>query len=111
MICEAGDVVIVPFPFVDRPIVKHRPAAVLSTRDFNTGNGQSMLVMITTAARSRWPSDIALSDLAAAGLERESSVRWKVFTIPNQLILRQVGSLGEKDRRAVRRAARRHLAG
>ena len=111
MICEAGAVVLVPFPFVDRPIAKHRPAAVLSTRDFNADNGQSILVMITTAARSTWPSDVALSDLGAAGLTRQSSVRWKVFTIPNQLILRRLGGLGDKDRRAVRSAARRHLSG
>ena len=106
MICDFGDVVVVPFPFVDLPISKTRPALVLSIEGFNQANGHTALVMITTAAGSTWPSDIEIADRAAAGIVHASFIRWKVFTLPNQIILRRVGALGRKDRTAVTKAAR-----
>lgn len=110
MICDFGDVVVVPFPFVDRPIAKRRPALVLSRESFNAGNGHSILAMITTAARTNWPSDIELSGHTDAGLDHRSVVRWKLFTLPNELIVRQLGRLARRDRTAVVRAARGILA-
>ncbi|MEX0859826.1 MAG: type II toxin-antitoxin system PemK/MazF family toxin [Cucumibacter sp.] len=101
MICEFGDVVVVPFPFVERPISKRRPALVFSTRAFNTENDHSALAMITTAAGSIWPSDIEIADGASAGIAHRSYIRWKLFTLPNRLILRRLGHLGERDRKKV----------
>ena len=101
MICEAGDVVVVPFPFVDIPVNKRRPAVVLSTSVFNGANGQSVLAMITTAAGSAWQSDVAVKDLVSAGLPHNCFVRWKVFTLPNATIVRQLGALGSEDRAAL----------
>ena len=110
MICDFGDVVVVPFPFVDRPISKTRPALVFSRQAFNTGNGHTVLAMITTGAGSVWPSDIEIIDRDAAGIVHPSVIRWKVFTLPNQVILRRVGTLGMKDRAAVKKAARSAFA-
>jgi mRNA interferase MazF len=110
VICEFGDVVVVPFPFVDRPVSKKRPTVVLSTRDFNAANDHSVCAMITTAVGSSWPSDIPIADGASAGLAHQSLIRWKVFTLPNQWILRKVGALAAKDRAAVVRTARKSLA-
>ncbi len=106
MICDFADVVAVPFPFVDRPIVKVRPALVFSGTTFNAENGQSVLAMITTGAGSSWPSDIAITDGAKAGILHPSVIRWKTFTLPNQTILRRLGTLGARDRTAVKRALR-----
>jgi mRNA interferase MazF len=91
----------VPFPFTDHPVAKRRPAAVLSSRAFNDENGHAVLAMITTGARSAWPSDIALTDLGTAGVQHPCVVRWKLFTLPNGLILRKLGALATKDRLAV----------
>ncbi|MBZ0227283.1 MAG: type II toxin-antitoxin system PemK/MazF family toxin [Bauldia sp.] len=110
MICDFGDVVAVPFPFVDRPILKRRPALVLTARAFNADNGQSVLAMITTAAGSSWPSDIEISDGEGAGLMHRSVVRWKLFTLENGALLRKLGTLGSNDRAAVARFARLRLA-
>lgn len=63
--------------------------------------GASVLAMITTAARSRWPSDVAIADLAAAGLPRASFVRLKLFTLENVLLARRIGALAAPDRRRV----------
>jgi mRNA interferase MazF len=111
VICNQGDVVVVPFPFVDRPIAKFRPAVVLSTHDFNAANDHTILAMITTAARSGWPSDIEIGEQAEAGINHRSFVRWKVFTLPNQLVARMIGKLGPRDQAAVSRAVRANLTG
>ncbi len=110
MICDFGDVVVVPFPFVDRPISKRRPALVLSSEDFNDSNGQSVLLMITTGAGSMWPSDTIISDPTAAGLVHRCLVRWKVFSLPNQTMLQRIGRLSEPDLAAIRKGARTSLA-
>ncbi|WP_414675675.1 type II toxin-antitoxin system PemK/MazF family toxin [Methyloceanibacter sp.] len=68
MICEPYSTVVVPFPFIDRALAKPRPALVLSSKNFNEANGHTLLAMITTAARSRWPNDQEISDIEAAGL-------------------------------------------
>ncbi len=109
MIFEAGDVVLVPFPFVDLPVARRRPAVVISGRAFNVAEHQSVLAMVTTAAGSSWSSDTPLSDLATAGLRRPCVVRLKVFTLENRLLDRRLGALGQADRAAVRQAVRSTL--
>jgi mRNA interferase MazF len=109
VICEFGDVAIVPFPFVDKVVAKVRPALVLSKAEFNDQNGHTMLAMITTAKASAWPTDVAIVDGDAAGLRQPSTLRWKVFTLPNDLIQRRAGALGDRDRRAVKAALRKAM--
>jgi mRNA interferase MazF len=61
--------------------------------------------MITTGAQFQWPSHVAIRDYSAAGLNRQCVVRWKVFTLPNDHILKRAGRLVARDRRAVVSAA------
>jgi len=61
--------------------------------------------MITTAARSKWPSDIAIENVKIAGLPRACVIRWKLFTLPNDVILKQAGKLAARDRENVAAAA------
>ena len=98
MICEAGDVVLVPIPFVDLPVARRRPAVVISGRAFNEAEHQSVLAMVTTAAASSWASDTPLTDLPAAGLVAPCVVRLKIFTLENRLLERLLGALGQADR-------------
>jgi len=101
MICEPYATVVVPFPFTDLAVAKKRPALVLSARAFNESNAHTLLAMITTAARSHWPSDHAIEDLPAAGLRVPCVVRLKLFTLENSLLERRIGSLADRDRQAV----------
>lgn len=110
MICDFGDVVVVPFPFVDIAAEKHRPSLILSREGFNNSHGHSICAMITTAARSKWPTDVVIDDLSAAGLSRPCVVRWKLFTLPNNLILKRAGELAARDRDGVASAAKAILA-
>jgi mRNA interferase MazF len=110
VICDFGDVVVVPFPFVDHAAEKRRPSLVLSHAAFNDAHGHSVCAMITTGARSTWPSDIAIKHLQPAGLSRPCVIRWKLFTLPNDFILRRAGQLAPGDRNHVVSATRRILA-
>jgi len=99
VICEAWDVVTVPFPFTDSATQKRRPALILSTKSFN-GHGHSLMAMITSAHQS-WPSDSPLSNLAASGLTQPCVVRLKLFTLDNRLIIKCVGHLADEDKNRV----------
>jgi len=96
MICDLFDIVVVPFPFVDKPASKKRPALVLSNIDFNTA-GYSFLSMITTKQTPVWPGVIQIMDITACGLRSPCLVRFKLFTLDNRLLLRKIGRLGETD--------------
>jgi mRNA interferase MazF len=99
------DVVVVPFPFSDGPALRRRPALVLSRRGA-LGNviGQSVLAMITSAGHRRWPLDVPLADLTAAGLPAPSVVRLKIFTLDDRLVERRVGAFAAPDASTVQGA-------
>jgi mRNA interferase MazF len=101
VISEAGDVVVVPFPFTERPGAKRRPALVLSTSSFNREAGHTVLAMITTKHQPAWPGDVAIRDLERSGLPLSCVVRLKLFTLDNRLMQRRLGHLAEDDRRRV----------
>lgn len=110
MAFEAFDVVVVPFPFMDRKTARHRPALVLSVAGIlNKQVGQSVLAMITSASNSDWPLDVNIQDLDDAGLPSVSVVRMKLFTLDDKLIIRKAGALTKQDRSAVSTALRRLL--
>ena len=103
MICDAFDVVIVPFPFTDLPISRKRPAVVLTAkRPYGEATGQCVIAMVTVAAQSSWPFDRPIIDTAAAGLNRPCVIRMKLFTVDQRLILAKTGTLAEDDRRSIK---------
>jgi len=107
---ERYDVVVVPFPFTDKTTVKRRPAVVLSGAEaFNTQSKHLVLAIITSATDHRWPLDVPIVDLEKAGLNVECSVRFKLFTLDERLILRKAGALSAGDRKAVAAATRKLL--
>ena len=110
MICDFGDVAVVPFPFVDIAAEKRRPSLILSHEAFNKAHRHSICAMITTAVGSKWPSDVAIADLMSAGLHHPCVVRWKLFTLPNDIILRRAGKLAPRDLSLVVSVARTVLA-
>ncbi|MSO77612.1 MAG: type II toxin-antitoxin system PemK/MazF family toxin [Alphaproteobacteria bacterium] len=103
MISDRFDVVLVPFPFSDRSAAKPRPALVLSAEKFNATDGHTILAMITRAVAISWQSDVSITDLATAGLNAPSVVRFKLFTLNNDLVRRRIGMLAAADLAAIRR--------
>jgi mRNA interferase MazF len=94
---DAGDIVEVPFPFIDNNIKKRRPALVLSSAPTNNKQEVFVLAMITSAKRSHWETDVTLKEWKAAGLKNPSIVRWKIFTLEKTLILDKRGKLSDND--------------
>lgn len=77
-----GDVVKVPFPYTDRPTRQYRPALVVAAGELEDVHGLLWVVMITSAENRRWPEDVVISDLKAAGLPAPSVIRTaKIATI------------------------------
>ena len=107
--CEPLDIVVVPFPFTDRPATKRRPAVVVSAARFNAAHQHKILAMITSTI-DRWPSDVALQDWRRSGLSVACWVRFKLFTLYDELIIRKAGALSARDAQAVKDGLRRHLA-
>jgi len=96
MICNCYDVVVVPFPFVDRAKTKRRPALVISNQSFNKAK-HTILAMITTKSQPPWPGDSTIADFKTAGLKLPCIIRLKLFTLDNRFILRRIGRLAHND--------------
>jgi len=103
VIFDRYETVVVPYPFHEIPVTKRRPALVLSSRRFNEQNGQTWVAMITTAKETRWPSDVQIRDLEAAGLRHPCVLRFRFQTLPNTLFVRAIGWLSPFDRLACER--------
>src|SRR4051812_7003181 len=71
---QAYDVIVVPFPYVDRLAEKRRPALVISSAALAT-LGVLWVAMITSAANDPWACDVPIADLERAGLPSASVVR------------------------------------
>jgi mRNA interferase MazF len=69
-----GDVVKVPFPYTDRSTWQSRPALVVST-GLEDAHKLVWVVMITSAENRGWPGDVAITNLAEAGLPAPSVIR------------------------------------
>jgi mRNA interferase MazF len=106
--CDAWDVVVVPFPFVEKAGARKRPALALSARSFNEA-GSTILAMITTRGHRPWPGDTELTDYQAAGLRVPCLVRLKLFTLDNRLLAKKIGRLRAEDRARVLAELRRYF--
>ena len=93
-IFEVGDVVRVPFPFVEREQMRSRPALIISCPHGPDGTIVWTL-MITSAERSAWPGDIAVGDdHALMGLPIPCYVRTaKVAALETASVERRLGKL------------------
>ena len=107
MTCDAFEVVVVPFPFIDSDQSVKRPAAVLSRRAFNA-EGHTVMAMITDARNQPWPLDIRI-DHQSAGLKMPSVVRMKFFTLDNRLVVRAIGRLSPVDQKKLLGSMRKVL--
>ena len=109
MTFEPFDIVVVPFPFTDRKAERRRPALVVSSSEFNRGHRHSILAMITSTS-GEWPSDVVIRDWREAGLTVPCKVRFKLFTLDDDRVLRRLGTLAPRDRQAVGSSLPRWIA-
>ena len=90
-------VVVTRFPFTDLALAKPRPVLIMTDRSFHTASRHAVCSMITTGAQSGWPQDLDILDLGDAGLRKPCVVRAKIFTLPIEALVRQIGALSPRD--------------
>ena len=100
------EVVVVPFPFTDSEKTKKRPALVLSDSSALKVS-KTILAMITTVAHPPWALDTVIKDLDSTGIKAPSIIRFKLFTLDNELIVKKIGSLSSYDRTVISQRMRK----
>lgn len=95
---DVWDIVKVPFPYTSRPVRQSRPAMVIAVRPFSTEGDLLWVLMITSADNRAWPGDVAISDLAKAGLPAPSIVRSAKIATIEAADAQRLGRLPEPDR-------------
>ena len=109
--CKVWDLVRVPFPSTNRPVQQRRPALVVAAPEAPGTPGLLWVLMVTSAANRGWPGDVAISDLAEAGLPAASVVRAAKIATIEARDADPIGALPAADRAAVAAHLRHGLAG
>ena len=96
-----GDLVLVPFPFLDLKTAKRRPALVLASFQPKTLPDFSIIAMVTSQLEGEsLPGDYLLQKWESAGMLHPSKIRLaKLVSIENQLFLKKLGHLQSEDRK------------
>jgi mRNA interferase MazF len=105
---NAGEVVLVRFPFADLAATKKRPALVLTRTVRSARYRLVTLAMITSQVEAlKLDGDVLLKDWKATGLLHPSLLRLaKVATVDADLVDKTIGRLSTPDRTAARQAFR-----
>ena len=89
-----NDVVLVRYPFSDLSAFKVRPAIVVSEPHISQ---DLFIVPLTSRITNLLPSEFVLENWAQSGLNVASAVKRGIYTIHQNLVLKKVGRLTQKD--------------
>ncbi len=90
---KKGDIILLPFPFIDLSGNKTRPALVLISSILDV-----TVAFITTQIAWQDSNDLLLSANSLNGLKRNSLVRLsKLATIDTELVLGKLGEISESE--------------
>lgn len=100
---NAGDIILVKFPFTNLTSDKKRPALVIGVVPFGQSEFLITVAMITSQIEAiQLQGDVILKDWKNAQLLHPSLVRLsKVATIESQLVDKALGVLSSKDQKEV----------
>ncbi len=102
-----GDIVLVPFPFTDQTASKKRPAAVVSSSDYNRQRPDIVIMAVTSQKGSAaYFGDVAIRHWQDAGLLNPSVIKPIFTTIEKRLVIRTLGTLEETDQSSLLNAIR-----
>lgn len=99
---DAGDIVLVHYPFTDLTSLKKRPAVMLSSQGYAIRFGDVVLMPLTSQPDAN-PA-FELSQWKAAGLLKPTWVKPILGTLSIRLIERLLGKLAAADDRCVKAA-------
>lgn len=107
---DLWDIVKVPFPYTNRPVLQRRPALVVSCIAAADAPALLWVLMVTSANHRRWDGDIEIEALTDAGLPSASIVRSaKIATIEAADAV-AIGRLSMADQAKVRFVIRQIVA-
>lgn len=108
---KPGDIVWVPFPFVEVPRVRERPALVVSVQSPAARMHLLWVLMITSAANKGWQGDVSLdNNLAECGLNVPCVIRTAKISTIEISQARKSGALTDDLLAQVRAKLALHLA-
>lgn len=97
---NAGDIILIPFPFTDFSTFKQRSAVILSSRRFNRSNDDVIIAAITShmeTRKARYEYRLTVAEQKAAGLPKPSVIKLgKIVTIDQRLIRKRIGTLSRE---------------
>ena len=105
IIPSPGDVVTLPFEFLDRTGSKIRPVIALTNRLFNESRGYFVFTPLT-GSPGHWDDVVEIRDLGSAGLNTRSYSHGVMFSANNADIVRIRGNLSSQDFTNVRQLIR-----
>ena len=107
---KSGDIVWVPFPFVEAPRLRDRPALVVSVQSPAPDMPLLWVLMITSAANKGWQGDVSLETrFAECGLKVACVIRTAKITTVEAGRARRSGTLPQDLLAKVREELGRHL--
>ncbi len=110
MLFDFGDIVLVLFPFTNQSAVKKRPAVVVSHQAYNRSKPDVAVMAVTSQLRPTPElGEVWLDQWQSAGLLKPSAIKPVFATLEQGLIIRQLGSLQDKDKTALLQVVRKIL--
>ena len=97
MTFKPWDIVLIPFPFTDLSATKKRPAVVVSSETYNSGQDVMLLFLTSNVSATPRPGDYLLAEWETANLPKPSMIRMKLMTLDKDLILKKLGEIQEGD--------------
>lgn len=97
---DRGEVVLAPFAYSDLQGLKRRPAAVVSSVEYGTGDDVILAMVTSSRARMDHPGlgDVAITEWQSAGLRVASLVRaGRLLVIEQRLLGTTLGTLSAVD--------------
>lgn len=94
---KPGDIVRVPFPYVERPVREVRPALVISAAHIGPRLDLFWAVMITSSANRGWAGDVSIEENHKAfGLPAPSVIRTEKIAVLEEAGATRLGSVSEE---------------
>ena len=107
---EPGDIIAVPFPYVERPILERRPAFVL-VDGMGLHRHLAWVLMITSVGNAAWPDDVLIDPVdSALGLRVPSLVRTSKVATIEAAAGRKIGAASAAVLSEVRRILAKRLS-
>ncbi len=89
-----NDIVLVRYPFSNLQVFKVRPAIIVSAPHISQ---DVFIVPLTSQITDLLPGEFVLENWKQSGLNVASAVKRGIYTIHQNLILKKVGHLAQKD--------------